>query len=70
MRGVCGLTHTHGDRVNPHGEQHRAPGAGKKPVVFAALEVLFSQKENSRNCVWVMGPCLYVNVCAEFSSYL
>jgi len=36
------------------------PGAGEKPLAFCRTLVLFSQKENSRNCVWVAGglsPC-------------
>jgi len=30
----------------------------------------FLKKENSTNCVWVVGPCLLWNVYAEFSSNL
>jgi len=31
---------------------------------------MVSQKETSNTCVWVVGPCLQVYVCAEFSSGL
>jgi len=71
LSGLCALERCGLACCGRHGVQRCAPGAGEKPVAFCRTLVLFSQKENSRNCVWVAGgPDLPVNVCAEFSSNL
>ena len=63
LSGLCALWRCGLACCGRHGERRCAPGAGEKPVAFCRTLVLFSQKENSRKCVWVAGglsPCEYV----------
>jgi len=60
LSGLCALERCGLACCGRHGVQRCAPGSGEKPVAFCRTLVLFSQKENSRNCVWVAGglsPC-------------
>jgi len=60
LSGLCALERCGLSCCGRHGVQRCAPGACEKPVAFCRTLVLFSQKENSRNCVWVAGglsPC-------------
>jgi len=68
LSGLCALWRCGLACCGRHGVQRCAPGAGEKPGAFCRTLVLFSQKENSRNCVWIAGGLSPVNVCAEFSS--
>ena len=60
LSGLCALEGCGLACCGRHGVPRCAPGAGEKPVAFCRTLVLFAQKENSRNCVWVAGslsPC-------------
>jgi len=60
LSGLCALERCGLACCGRHGVQRCAPGAGEKPVAFCRTLVLFSHKENSRNCVCVAGglsPC-------------
>jgi len=60
LSGLCALERSGLACCGRHGVPRCAPGAGEKPMAFCRTLVLFSQKENSRNCVWVAGglsPC-------------
>ena len=55
LSGLCALERCGLACCGRHSVPRCAPGAGEKPVAFCRTLVLFSQKENSRNCVWVAG---------------
>jgi len=60
LSGLCALERCGLACCGRRGVQRCAHGAGEKPVAFCRTLILFTQKENSRNCEWVAGglsPC-------------